>query len=91
MYQPIPKIESKSQCTGEAEYIGDISKFNGEVHCAFVIAEQGIGELGGVDPSEALVSIFNCEFFQLDSGILCIYLCNMCKLLGITPNLYFSR
>ena len=57
MYQPIPKIESKSQCTGEAEYIGDISSFNGEVHCAFVIAEEGVGELENVDPSEALVIV----------------------------------
>ena len=57
MYQPIPKLESKSQCTGEAEYIGDIGKFKGEVHAAFVNSDQGIGELDTVDPSEALVSI----------------------------------
>ena len=56
MYQPIPKLESKSQCSGEAEYIGDISKFKGEVHAAFVTAGEAVGELDSVDPSEALVS-----------------------------------
>ena len=56
MYQPIPKIESKSQCTGEAEYIGDISKFKGEVYVAFVMADQAVGELDNVDTSEALVN-----------------------------------
>ena len=55
MYQPIPKIESKSQCTGEAEYVGDIPDFNNLVHCALVTAEKGVGELDNVDPSEALV------------------------------------
>jgi len=57
MYQPIPKIESKSQCTGEAEYVGDIPDFHGLLHCALVTADQGIGELESVDPSDALVSI----------------------------------
>ena len=55
MYQPIPKLESKSQCTGEAEYIGDISKFKGEVHAAFVTADEAVGEVDTVDPSDALV------------------------------------
>ena len=58
LYQPIRKLESKSQCTGEAEYIGDISKFKGEVHAAYVITEQGVGELDNVDPSEALVRFY---------------------------------
>ena len=57
MYQPIPKIESKSQCTGEAEYVGDIPDFNGVLHCALVNADRGIGELESVDASDALVSI----------------------------------
>ena len=55
LYQPIPKKESKSQCTGEAEYVGDIPDFNGLVHCALVTADNGVGELDEVDPSEALV------------------------------------
>ena len=55
MYQPIPKLESKSQCSGEAEYIGDISKFKGEVHAAFVTADEAVGEVDTVDPSDALV------------------------------------
>ena len=58
LYQPIPKLESKSQCTGEAEYIGDIGKFKGELHAAFVNADQGVGELDTVDTSEALVGCF---------------------------------
>ena len=61
MYQPIPKIEGKSQCTGEAEYIGDIGKFKGEVHAAFVTADQAVGELDSVDPSEALVRRMICD------------------------------
>ena len=56
LYQPIPKSESKSQCTGEAEYVGDIPDFNGIVHCALVTADNGVGELDVVDPSEALVT-----------------------------------
>ena len=60
LYEPIPKIEAKSQATGEAEYIGGIPDFNGLLHCAFVNAEQGVGELENVDPSEALVSF--CSF-----------------------------
>ena len=55
LYQPIPKIEAKSQCSGEAEYIGDIPEFNELVHCALVTTDQGVGELEDVDPSEALV------------------------------------
>ena len=58
LYQPIRKLESKSQCTGEAEYIGDISKFKGELHAAYVISDQAVGELDVVDPSEALVNSF---------------------------------
>ena len=61
MYQPIPKLESKSQCSGEAEYIGDVSKFKGQVHAAFVTAEEGVGELDTVDPSEALVHASSTE------------------------------
>ena len=55
LYEPIPKIEAKSQTTGEAEYIGDIPDFNGLLHCALVNAEQGVGEIDNVDPSEAIV------------------------------------
>jgi len=51
----IPKIEGQSQCSGEAEYVSDISPFKGEVYAAFVISTQARCELDNVDPSEALV------------------------------------
>ena len=55
MYQPIPKLESKSQCTGEAEYIDDIPPIYGELHAAMVQAEQANCDLDVVDASAALV------------------------------------
>ena len=56
--KPIPKLEGKVQCTGEAKYINDIPTVPGELHAAFVVAEVGNCNLGTIDPSAALVCNF---------------------------------
>jgi xanthine dehydrogenase/oxidase len=53
--KPIPKIEGQSQCSGEAEYVADISPAKGELAAAFVISDVANCDLDTVDPSEALV------------------------------------
>ncbi len=53
--EPIPKIEGKSQCSGEAEYINDIPAFPGELTGIFVMATVGNCDLDTVDASAALV------------------------------------
>lgn len=52
--QPIPKIESVYQTSGEGEYINDIPTREDEVFCALTIAET-IGEIKNIDFSDALV------------------------------------
>ncbi len=52
--QPIPKVESRAQCTGEAEYAGDIPPVPGELHAALVFSSRANCELGAVDPAPAL-------------------------------------
>ncbi len=42
---------------GEAEYVNDIPKMNGELAGAFVLTTVGNARLKSVDASEALVSI----------------------------------
>jgi CO/xanthine dehydrogenase Mo-binding subunit len=59
--KPVAKIEGQSQCTGEAEYVADISPSKGELHAAFVISNIANCDLDVVDTSEALV----CFYFLL--------------------------
>jgi len=54
MNKPIHKLEAKAQCTGTAEYIGDIPNQEYELHGAFVTAELGPSEIDTVDTTEAL-------------------------------------
>jgi xanthine dehydrogenase/oxidase len=53
--KPVPKIEGQSQCTGEAEYVADISPAKGELHAAFVLTNIANCDIDVVDASEALV------------------------------------
>ncbi len=55
MNKPVPKIEGQSQCTGEAEYVADISPAKGELHAAFVLTNIANCDIDVVDASEALV------------------------------------
>ena len=57
MNKPLPKLEGKVQCTGEAEYIDDIPEIKGELHAAMLQSDVAKCELDVVDPSAALVSI----------------------------------
>ena len=56
LYEPVPKIESPIQCSGEAEYTNDIPPCPNEAHGALVVATVGNARLKGVDVTEALVS-----------------------------------
>ena len=44
--------------TGEAQYVNDIPSLPGELHGALVLTNVAKGELGKVDASEALVSVY---------------------------------
>lgn len=53
--QPLPKLESIYQASGEAQYSNDIPPLADEVFCAFVLTTVGTGKLDKIDASEALV------------------------------------
>lgn len=53
--QPLPKLESIYQTSGEAQYSNDIPPLSDEVFCAFVLTTVGAGKLDKIDASEALV------------------------------------
>ncbi|CAL4088500.1 unnamed protein product [Meganyctiphanes norvegica] len=52
--EPIPKIESTVQCSGEAEYVNDIPASPDEVHGAFVLSQYACATIKHVDPAPAL-------------------------------------
>nr|XP_031846555.1 xanthine dehydrogenase 1-like isoform X1 [Nomia melanderi]XP_031846556.1 xanthine dehydrogenase 1-like isoform X1 [Nomia melanderi]XP_031846557.1 xanthine dehydrogenase 1-like isoform X1 [Nomia melanderi]XP_031846559.1 xanthine dehydrogenase 1-like isoform X1 [Nomia melanderi]XP_031846560.1 xanthine dehydrogenase 1-like isoform X1 [Nomia melanderi] len=52
--QPLPKIESAYQTSGEAQYVNDIPPIPNEVFCAFVLSTVPNGKVGSIDSSEAL-------------------------------------
>ncbi|XP_048577165.1 xanthine dehydrogenase/oxidase isoform X2 [Nematostella vectensis] len=52
--KPIPKLASKLQASGEAQYTDDIPFVGGELHAAFVISTLGNCKLDQIDTSEAM-------------------------------------
>jgi xanthine dehydrogenase/oxidase len=54
LYKRIPKIEGEVQCTGEAQYVNDIPKYQSELHAAFVLGDKVHGRISEIDASEAL-------------------------------------
>ena len=52
----LPKIEGKSQCTGESQYVNDIPVQKGELFAAFVLTTVANCDLDVVDVSAAMVS-----------------------------------
>ena len=54
LYKQVKKFEGDVQCTGEAQYINDIPKFQKELHAAFVLGEKVHGRIASIDASEAL-------------------------------------
>lgn len=58
LYQPIPKIESFPQTSGEAEYVNDIRAELNELFVVFVVSTVANARLKSVDASEALVKCY---------------------------------
>lgn len=54
LYKRVNKVEAEIQCTGEAQYINDIPKYQNELHAAFVLGDKVNGRIVNIDASEAL-------------------------------------
>ncbi|KAF6024631.1 hypothetical protein EB796_017075 [Bugula neritina] len=52
--QPIPKLDSRKQTAGEAQFIGDIPDHAGQLFAAFVKSTIAAGEIQSIDTSKAL-------------------------------------
>ncbi len=57
--EPLPKVESRPQCTGETRYVDDLplegAGDKSEVYAAFVVSTLAACDIDKVDPSGALV------------------------------------
>ncbi|XP_012058303.1 PREDICTED: xanthine dehydrogenase-like [Atta cephalotes] len=62
--EPMPKLESLKQTSGEAQYCDDLLPFPREVFCAFVVTNVGNGEICGIDASWALQKEGVVAFFS---------------------------
>ncbi|KAG5312449.1 XDH dehydrogenase, partial [Acromyrmex insinuator] len=62
--QPMPKLESLKQISGEAQYCDDLLPFPKEVFCAFVVTNVGNGEILKVSASLALEQEGVVAFFS---------------------------
>lgn len=54
LYKKVRKVEGEIQCTGEAQYVNDIPKYQNELHAAFVLGDKVNGRIKHIDASEAL-------------------------------------
>lgn len=54
LYKRVVKVEADIQCTGEAQYVNDIPKYQNELHAAFVLGDKVNGRIINIDASEAL-------------------------------------
>lgn len=54
LYKRVPKVEGEIQCTGEAQYVNDIPKYQSELHAAFVLGDKVHGRIGNIETAEAL-------------------------------------
>ncbi|XP_042860846.1 xanthine dehydrogenase/oxidase-like [Penaeus japonicus] len=52
--KPIPKLEARMQCAGEAEYVNTMAAASEELFGMFVTATQANAHIASVDPSAAL-------------------------------------
>jgi len=52
--EPLAKIESIHQTSGEAQYCNDLPPYPGEVFCAFVYTDIANGKIESIDASKAL-------------------------------------
>ncbi|KAG5346431.1 XDH dehydrogenase, partial [Acromyrmex charruanus] len=62
--EPMPKLESLKQISGEAQYCDDLLPFPKEVFCAFVVTNVGNGEICKIDASLALEQEGVVAFFS---------------------------
>ncbi|KAB7507056.1 hypothetical protein Anas_02025, partial [Armadillidium nasatum] len=53
--QPVEKLESRIQISGEAEYLDDIPDLPGELYGSFVQSERATGKIKSIDASKCLV------------------------------------
>lgn len=54
LYKKVPKVEGEVQCTGEAQFVNDIPKYQSELQAAFVLGDEVHGRIASIDASEAL-------------------------------------
>lgn len=54
LYKKVKKVEGDIQCTGEAQYVNDIPKYQNELHAAFILGDKVHGRIANIDASEAL-------------------------------------
>ncbi|KAG8287673.1 hypothetical protein J6590_031787 [Homalodisca vitripennis] len=62
--QPLPKIESLIQCSGEIEYTNDIPAASTELYASLVLSDRGPATLVGIDPLPALAIPGVVAFFS---------------------------
>lgn len=62
--QPLPKLESIYQTSGEARYVNDLPPFPHQVFCAFVLSELANATIEAVDAREALSTKGVVAFFK---------------------------
>ncbi|KAK4325143.1 hypothetical protein Pmani_004297 [Petrolisthes manimaculis] len=55
--EPIPKLESATQISGEATYLDDVPYLPNELHAALVLTTQANAKIKFVDATEALVFV----------------------------------
>jgi xanthine dehydrogenase/oxidase len=69
--EPIEKVESKWQTSGELKYVGDIPSQQGELHSAFVLSKRANCDVVSVNATRALVRgssnqlLFSVSYFRL--------------------------
>lgn len=64
MTEPIQKLESLEQTSGECQFCDDLGPFPREVFCAFVVTNVGNGQIRKIDASEALKKKDVVAFFS---------------------------
>lgn len=58
--EPTPKVEALIQCSGEADFVNDITTQRQEVFAAFVTSKVATGEIESIDTSKAMVILIVC-------------------------------
>ena len=51
--QPLPKLDSRKQTAGEAQYVGDLPAMTGQLHAVFVKSTVASADVKSIDTSKA--------------------------------------